>query len=232
MSGNTCCLSCILARDESVRNVRFTLLREGGTDRRLVPIIEWALLRAGKVAVTPSVADFAFVRPRPANLREKAEAAALLFPCDILFVHRDSDGAGRAARVIEIREALSGMPKQPAVCVVPVREQETWLLVDESAIRRAAKNPNGKAPLGIPKINALEDVADPKKMLRDALHAASEATGRRWANFDLTDAIDRVPTFINDFSKLQSFPAFSEMLAELDATLLDLLGEELLDPNS
>jgi hypothetical protein len=119
------------------------------------------------------------------------------------------------------------MAEQPAVCVVPVREQEAWLLVDESAIRRAAWNPHGRVRLALPKVKALEGVADPKALLRSALETASEKTGRHLRRFSVEEAADRVTAFIEDFASLEELPAFCDMLAEVDGALFQILGDEL-----
>ncbi|GAA1096632.1 hypothetical protein GCM10009642_39050 [Nocardiopsis metallicus] len=54
-----------------------------------------------------------------------------------------------------------------------------WLLVDESAIRRVAGNPNGRCALGLPQVSRAETIADPKKLLKEALATAPELRGRR-----------------------------------------------------
>ena len=51
------------------------------------------------------------------------------------------------------------------VCVVPVRMQEAWLLIDEAALRRAAGDPNGTQPLAMPDVQRLEELADPKQLI-------------------------------------------------------------------
>ena len=99
---------------------------------------------------------------------------------DLIVVHRDADNAGPAARRREIEGALQAVAGEPAlVPVIPVRMTEAWLMLDETAIRRVAGNPRGKAPLDLPKAHEVEGNPDPKARLRQCIMKASEATGRR-----------------------------------------------------
>lgn len=99
---------------------------------------------------------------------------------EIVFIHRDADGAGRQAREREIRAAVDAvMPETSHVAVVPVRMTEAWLLLDESSIREVAGNPNGRVKLNIPSAREVERIADPKALLKDLIVTASETTGRR-----------------------------------------------------
>lgn len=99
---------------------------------------------------------------------------------ELVFIHRDADGAGREARVSEIaagvNAAMSGVACVP---VVPVRMTEAWLLLDEGLIREVAGNPNGRVKLNIPTAREAERMADPKAFLKDLITTASETTGRR-----------------------------------------------------
>ena len=87
---------------------------------------------------------------------------------------------------------------------------EAWLLIDASAIRRAADNPNGKVSLDLPLTAKLEQVPDPKKVLDRALVVASEKSGRRLKRFerDLSFRRQRVAALIDDFSPLRELDAF------------------------
>ena len=99
---------------------------------------------------------------------------------DMLFVHRDANRAGADARRGEIDRAVAATPGVPrSIAVIPVRMTEAWLLLDEAAIRKVVGNPHGRAPLGLPTPHEAERRSDPKRILADALLAASETTGRR-----------------------------------------------------
>jgi hypothetical protein len=56
---------------------------------------------------------------------------------------------------------------------------ETWLLLNESSIRRVAGRPHSTEPLGLPHPSQVESDSDPKDRLTKALVAASGASGRR-----------------------------------------------------
>jgi len=94
-----------------------------------------------------------------------------------------------------------------------VRMTEAWLLVEERAIRIAADNPNGAAPLDLPEIEALERMPDPKALLYRALEAACEKRGRRLAQFqrDRSWRVQRVATLIQDLSKLRALSSFQRL---------------------
>jgi len=140
-----------------------------------------------------------------------------LYPCDVLFLHRDAEGQGRERRLQEIQEgvAASSVARAcPHVPVIPVRMMEAWLLIDESAIRKAAGNPNGRVALKIPKVRSLEDEPDPKDVLYALLRVASELTGRRLDKLNVRKCATKVADYIEDFSPLYNLEAFRAL--ELD----------------
>ncbi len=89
---------------------------------------------------------------------------------------------------------------------------EAWLLFDESAIRLASGNPNGKVPLKIPHISRLEDQPDPKQLLHELLTAASELSGRRRKSFDPKAGTRSIARLLDDFSPLRKLSAFRRKL--------------------
>ncbi|HBL26047.1 MAG TPA: hypothetical protein DD490_04345 [Acidobacteria bacterium] len=161
-----------------------------------------------------------------AGLRERLEKAVRHHPCDVLFVHRDAEKEPKERRLKEIRAAAGTAGFPPFVPVVPVRMTEAWLLIDETAIRQAAGNPNGEAALPLPKVARLESVADPKGVLRTCLIEASEKTGRRLQQFerDLPERIQRVAELISDFSPLRQLPAFQDFEQEARRVVTNLLA--------
>jgi hypothetical protein len=103
---------------------------------------------------------------------------------DILFVHRDSEARDPSPRFEEVASAAAALNfPGPAVAVVPIRMTEAWLLLDEVAIRLVAGSPSGSGALGLPPTSAVERIADPKGVLREALIAASGVQGRRLKMF-------------------------------------------------
>lgn len=197
--------------------IRSTLLTERNSDRALLPILNWLL---GEVSVRPCAsvgwADFG-AAGKPRDLAARISAAIELFPCDLLFVHRDADKQPADWRYHEIRAAHAGTT--PLVCVVPVRTQEAWLLLDEPALRRAAGRPSGRVRLDLPPPGRVEALADPKATLHDALRAAGELTGRRAAQFRGHDAAERLADLVQDWSPLRQLSAFRRLEEELRETL-------------
>ena len=133
----------------------------------------------------------------------------------MLFVHRDAEKQAPSLRHEEIRDAVEAAAKErnpiPAVAVVPVRMLEAWLLIDESAIRSAAGNPNGKQSLDIPALKRLEDLPCPKENLRTALRTASGLQGRRLKKFNVSRAFWRITDYLEDFARLRQLPAFCQL---------------------
>src|SRR5437879_3835577 len=128
--------------------LRYTLLAEGSSDRALIPILNWTLRQhTVNRAIQAEWADLWRLPERPRTLADKMEKSVELYPCDLLFVHRDADNEVIQVRVDEINRAAEIVRARdvalPIVCVIPVRTQEAWLLLDEMAIRKAVGNPNG-----------------------------------------------------------------------------------------
>jgi hypothetical protein len=193
--------------------IRYTLVTDGPGDRCLHRIINWVLERIPDVAAVGFVDQYADVREfeeRHHGLREKVELASKLFPCDVLFVHRDAETASRETRVDEITQAVAELAELTHVPVVPVRMTEAWLLIDERAIRQAAGNPNGHVDLKMPPLDRLESLPDPKKELRQRLLEASELGGRRRERLkrDLPGRVQRVADLMTDFGPLHGLSAF------------------------
>ena len=200
--------------------LRHTLVSEGTTDAHLIPIIDWSLKQVGGVSLPEGTrAEFGRLLKKPAGLAERLATAIELYPCEVLFVHRDADKTNPANRIAEIREAVAFLETQgkrvPAVAIIPVRMLEAWLCFDERAIRCAAGNPNGNTPLELPLLKQIESRPDPKSDLTQAIRAASELSGRRLKKFDTRTAFWRIVDFIDDFSPLRELSAFRSFEASL-----------------
>jgi hypothetical protein len=100
--------------------------------------------------------------------------------------------------------------------------QEAWMLIDENAIRAAAGNPTGSIALAMPRLQRLEDLPDPKSVLRELLRKASELIGRRLKKFSATAGAHRVAELIDDWRPLRRLAAFAEFERELDQVLAAL----------
>lgn len=207
-------------------DLRFTLLSDGPSDKALMPILEWLLKDIGvTVPIQSEWADLSRLPRPPKLLPEKIRVAVRLYPCDLLFVHRDAENEARITRVEEINAALHQLQASqqfqlPVVCVIPIRMQEAWLLIDEGAIRRAAGNPNGKVPLVLPKLRELEVLPDPKEVLYDLLEQASELSGRRLRAFRPSQKAYQVSLHLRNFSLLQQLSAFQALEEEVRKSIL------------
>jgi hypothetical protein len=193
-----------------MRELRFTLLSDGSSDNALLPILSWVLLEQKiTCAIQPEWADLRRLPAPPRKLAERIENAIDLFPCDLLFVHRDAESRTYQERKVEIVKALKGARSNiPAICVVPVRMQEAWLLFDENALRRAAGNPNGRQSLCLPERAGLEQLPDPKETLYELLKQASGLSGRRLKKLQINKCANRVSGYVYSFQPLRILPAF------------------------
>ncbi len=196
--------------------IHYTLISDGSSDRALLPILTWVLREKGKISrIQPEWADLSRLHRPPQTLRDRILISIDLYPCDLLFVHRDAEKEDPEKRYGEIRSALNEASENgfrtPAVCVVPVKMTEAWLLIDEPSIRRAAGNPNGKEPLNLPDLSKIEQILDPKKHLFKILRLASGLSGRRLKTFNLHGSRIRVSELIEDFSPLRNLTAFQTL---------------------
>lgn len=173
--------------------VRFLLICEGSSDTALIPHIQALLIDCGASEADGSASYHG------RRLEDKIRLGLRYHHgVNLLFVHRDADRAGTAARFAEIGAGISAADYHGRwVGVVPVRMMEAWLLADEAAIRRVAGRPRGTEPLDLPPPHELEDVSDPKQMLKDVLLQAGAPRGAR-----------RRKRFASDFD------AFRKQLAE------------------
>ena len=210
---------------------RYTLVADGPSDRCLLPIINFVLGSVTGVAEAGFVSAFAepsLVAGGAGGLAARMLRACTLYPCDVLFVHRDAEREERVRRVEEISRAATEAELRTVVGVVPVRMTEAWLLISEAAIRRAADNPNGTVHLQLPRLSDLETVPDPKALLFDLLTRASEKSGRRLQQFrtvpNLGHRRSRLATIIEDFSPLEQLSAFRAFRDDTHAVLAEWEG--------
>lgn len=203
------------------------LLGEGTSDRALMPILRWLLPRCTSVDTRVEWVDTQRFRIRSHKLSEKVKAALMVQPCDLLFVHRDADRQDPQLRHDEIHGATGNKPHVP---VVRVRMTEAWLLIDERAMRAAVGRVSGRHPLDLPSSSRIEGIADPKRVLREALGRAHASTGHRAHRLDLESAVHRLADLVEDWSVLRQLPSFRRLEADTRETL-GALGVPLLDPS-
>jgi hypothetical protein len=201
----------------------YTLLGDGASDEVLLRHLAWLIEQTlnPRISTRSQWADLRACRTKPSGLASRIRTALTLYPCDLLFVHRDAESQRPQERYDEIMKAInqSGSWPPPVVCVVPVRMQEAWLLFDETAIRQAAGNPNGKVKLSLPSPVAVEAIPDPKAVLYERLRMASELTGRRLKKFSEGQAARRVAEYTSDFSPLRQLCAFRRLEDDLRQSL-------------
>jgi hypothetical protein len=195
------------------------LVTDGASDRALLPILTWLLRQHSLRAFQPQWADLRALRHPPKSLEEKISASLELYPCDLLFVHRDAEREPRDVRVAEIRRCLKAHAQPPTVCVVPVRMQEAWLLFDEATLRLAADNPRGESRLSLPPLHRLEEIPDPKGLLHELLYQASGLRPGRLSRFHPAARTHRVAELIEDFSPLRGLPAFQALEIEVSTLM-------------
>lgn len=211
-----------------MNQIRYTLLSDGSSDRALMPILGWLLRnKLPTTAVQDQWADLGSLPKPPKTLIERIKKTLDLYPCDLLFIHRDAETESYQNRKAEIEQAVAEYKQKyeklsPHVCVVPVRMQEAWLLIDEPALRRAAGNPNGKKQLKLPPVKALEGLPDPKDTLYNLLREASELSGRRRKQFKPDQAAHRLAELIDDFSPLRHLSAFGGLETDVDQFISQL----------
>lgn len=203
-----------------------TLLTDGPADRALIPILEWILRQQVSLAVNITWADLRRLRRPPKDLPSRVGRAIELYPCDLLFVHRDAEGEAPERRREEIEAALADVEawdRKRTVAVVPMRMTEAWLLIDETAMRSVAGNPRGSVPLAIPAVRRLEGLPDPKRTLHDLIRTASGLTGRQLRKFkmDMNQAVHRLAQAIQDYSPLRDLSAFRALEEEIEETLTE-----------
>jgi hypothetical protein len=194
----------------------YTLITDGSSDRVLKFPLEW-LLREQHGLVP--IGNYASRRRRCRSLRDRVRIALREYPCDLLVIHRDAETVERQRRVQEIRGALQEHYAQPAVCLVPVRMTEAWLIINEQLLREAAGNPSGAVPLELPRLHEIESIPDPKTKLHELLRLASGLRGRRLKKFQPDQAVHRLGELISDYSALRELPAFNAFMNELSSVL-------------
>lgn len=204
-----------------------TLVADGPSDRALVPILKWLLCQQlGAAPIRIGFPDLRTPPNLPQKLPQRIAEGIRQYPCELLFVHRDAEREPPTKRRREIQNALAQLPAgnpPPWVGVVPIRMQETWLLINETALREAADNPKGRQSLQMPPAQTLEGVADSKKLLHELLCKASGLRGRKLRKFKRASSLNRrshrLAELIGDFSRLRRLSAFRKLEHDVQDTL-------------
>lgn len=203
-----------------MKRLRYTLLSDGSSDRMLMPILDWLLCQhCPEHAVESDWADLGRLPQPPKTLSERIRVTLDLYPCDLLFIHRDAEKESYETRHTEIHKAFEGLETPPVICVIPVRMQEAWLLFDKSAIRKAAGNPNGRNNINLPETKSVESIPDPKELLFAIIRESSGRHGTRLKKLNLNKCAFLVSQSIDDFSPLRAVNAFQTLENQLKTAL-------------
>ena len=213
-----------------MKALRCTLISDGPSDRALIPHLEWLLIQNGvKRPILIQWSELRHLQKVPKALNDKIEKTIELYPCDLLFIHKDAERDDPLSKNEEVSAAIAKikatMELPPFVCLIPVRMQEAWLLFDEAAIRRASGNPNGQIALALPKLKTVEALPDPKDILHSLIRTASGRSGRRLKQLNIRHSANQVSRFIVDFSPLRTVVAFQRLEFELRETVKSLIDD-------
>jgi len=202
---------------------KFVILGEGTSDSMLEYPLRWLLSYHGFLEKY-EFDDSTVLSLRSNSLKTESKVEALLnrIQPDVLFVHRDGDGAGYEARKTEIIHACSSVNFVKCIPIVPVRMLESWFLSDLNAIRIAAGNPKGHVDVCLPNFSQLEKIADPKEQLFKCLRSAADLKGRRLKKFSPHKARRLVAEEITCFRQLLTLPSFKELSQEIKQLVNDL----------
>ncbi len=192
--------------------LRYVFLSDGTSDKSLIPILDWLLLNSGLTeAFQHDWVDPARFAIKSRALGQRIEETLRIYPCDMLFIHRDAEKQPSQLRYDEIMEAMMAFPSQTYIGVVPIKMSEAWLLFNEEAIRAASGNPNGRQKLDMPAKSRWEHIPDPKDSLERVLLNASGLSTHRRQKFSISDAKRRVTDYIDDFSPLRGLSSFDAL---------------------
>ena len=188
------------------RQLTWSIVADGGTDRLLVPVIQWAIHRLDP--------DVEILEPEFRKRRGSVEES--LGACSsgamIIFVHRDSESLSLQDRLREFETVT----RPNVVPVVPVQMSEAWILFDGPAVARAAGSRDAEVP--VPRVAEIESIGNPKERLDKLLfRAAGEPAGRRGRIFRRSIAQRRVSVaeYITDYRPLENVPAFRSFQGDL-----------------
>ncbi|MEQ1733684.1 MAG: hypothetical protein ABL940_08425 [Bacteroidia bacterium] len=198
-----------------MKTIKYTLLTDGSSDKTLMQIINWLLNDLySKTSTEGSFASFNNLPnpPKMGEVNKRVELANKLFPFDILFYHRDAESILNnkviEERKDEVKNQINTEIVSRIVCIIPIAMMETWLLINETAIKKAADNPNSNINLQLPNINKLETIKNSKERLHTMLIECSGYKGRRAKEFNVHKAVHRVAEYITDYSVLREIEAF------------------------
>ncbi|WP_070108235.1 hypothetical protein [Burkholderia plantarii] len=199
--------------------IRYTLLADGTSDGVLLPIIRWVIeTNFTDIELEGELAGRG-IPPLGEGLLKRVRAAAELYGCDVLFVHRDAERDGYPLRRQQLERDLEAFDRG-WIPIIPVRMSEAWLFGSEQAIRTAAGNPNGNSRLTVPAKGRWESRPDPKAELFKLLDTAADLSKRRTINKGRCRL--RVAELTTDYSHLRGLPSFDAFEADVVRVFNDI----------
>jgi hypothetical protein len=205
-----------------ISEINYTLITDGSSDRTLMQIINWSLNDLfSQLPFKGVYADFASIHQKPKSLKEKIRIANQYYPFNLLFIHRDAESTNLnfiERRIEEIQSQIDDEMNKIIICVIPVKMMETWLLIDEYAIKRAAGNRNYGNEIILPGINSLENTQNPKDILHNILY---NIAGKK-RKLNTHKAVHLVAEYITDFSPLRNLVAFKKFEQDLKMKVKNL----------
>lgn len=208
--------------------INYTLLTDGSSDRVLMRVIDWLLTDlAPFIPIQGNYADFSHLKnpPTSRDLNLRIEKAIALFPCDLLFVHRDAENMDLQERLIEIQTFWTksvGTHNLKMVPIIPVRMTETWLLIDEQAIKIAAGNRNFDGAIVLPPLQKLENELKPKELLFELIRTASNKKGRSLDKLNVHQARHIVAEHVSNYSNLRTLRSFQFFEQQVRNVLIEI----------
>lgn len=196
--------------------ITYTFLGDGTSDACLLNAIRW-ILDLKEIAYVEQNATHSL--PTNKGLRQRINAAIDLYPCDMLFVHRDAENQTYNSRLNEINSQIVDLMRPSVIPVIPIRMTEAWLLIEEPAIRKAVGNPNGTMPLNLPAIRNLEGLPNPKELLFEKLKIASGLGTRRLTKFQPQRYRHRVADLISTYEPLRSIDSFLKLETRINQAI-------------
>lgn len=193
---------------------KYALIADGSSDKCLIPVIDFLLQKYfPNLIFEGEWADLTFLPKPPSTLPQKIERTIEYYEPDWIFIHRDAEREDnplqkRSDEIERAVGAVTSFGSKPCIKIIPIRMTEAWLLIDESAIRKAANNPNGTAEIALPSIRKLEELSDPKTLLFDLLKKASGLSGRKLDKLNLFKARYLVAEHIRDYGRLGTLSSF------------------------
>lgn len=200
--------------------INMTLVCDGSSDICLQDVIQW-LMDTNFPDIAFRIVPAKEVIPARDPLHHRLSRAYELYQPDLILCHRDAEAVTLEDRVAEIANASELLDAPvPIVPLVPVRMLESWLLVDEPAIRCAANNRNGTTPLQLPTPDRIERLPDPKAKLFDLLKIACDLPPQRLRRFNVEQSRSRVTGFMQSFEPLRQQQGFQRF----EQSFIDAVG--------